>query len=163
MTTTPTGTIDLSQQARVRVARLLLASGFVTAAVWLSDLVPALLSGEVPDLHGSTTAVTYALDIGVIAPAAVIAGVLVRRGVADGYRVALPLLVLEVSLLPMIALQTILQLAAGISLQSGEVVGPVAGFAVFAVLAARASWLLVRGAAGTMFPPRGAVPPARAA
>jgi hypothetical protein len=43
--------------------------------------------------------------------------------------------------LPVIALSTVLQAAAGITSTAGEVVGPVTGFAVLGTLA---TWLLVR-------------------
>lgn len=119
-----------------RVARFLIASSIVTAMIWLGDLVPALIEGTEPELHGSTTAVTYALDIGLIVPAVFMAGLLVGRGAADGYRLALPLLVLEVSLLPMIVLQTLFQLDADVSFTTAEIVGPIVGFSLFSVVAA---------------------------
>jgi len=43
---------------------------------------------------------------------------------------AFPLLLLEAMLAPMITAQTISQIAAGVSLSPGEMIGPVAGFVV---------------------------------
>lgn len=134
----PVESLAVAGRLQRRVARFLIASAIVTAMIWLGDLVPALMGGTEPELHGSTTAVTYALDIGLIVPAVFLAGVLVGRGAADGYRLALPLLVLEVSLLPMIVLQTVFQLDAGVSFTTGEIVGPIVGFSLFALVAALA-------------------------
>jgi hypothetical protein len=88
-----------------------------------------------------TTFVTYALDLGILAPAAAYAGLLVRRRDPLGYLVAAPLLVTVVLLLPTIALSTALQAAAGITFTVPEVVGPIAGFGVLGAIGAR---LLVR-------------------
>lgn len=123
------------------IARFLLASAAMTAFIWLSELAGG------PDLHGSTTLVTHVLDMGVIVPAVLLAGLLLRRGDADGYVLAFPLLVLEVSLLPMITLQTAFQLDAGVDFTAAEIVGPIAGFSTFAVLAAVALRALLRFAA----------------
>ena len=49
---------------------------------------------------------------------------------AFGYLMAFPLLLLEAMLAPMITAQTISQIAAGVSLSPGEMIGPVAGFVV---------------------------------
>lgn len=70
-----------------------------------------------------------------ITPAAVAAGVLILRRRVSGYLLAVPLLVLEAMLTPMIAAQTISQLSAGILLTPGEIIGPLAGFLILAVAA----------------------------
>jgi hypothetical protein len=114
-------------------AWFLFASAAVTFLVWAQPEVVALVDA------------TYALDVGIIVPAAVLAGALILRRNPLGYAVAVPLLVLEVLLAPLIAAQTVGQVAAGVSFTPIEVVGPMAGFAT---LAAVASWFLgsiVRG------------------
>jgi hypothetical protein len=58
-----------------------------------------------------------------------------------GYLPIVPLLATVVLPLPVIALSTALQTAAGITFTAGEVVGPVTGFAVLGTLA---TWSLVR-------------------
>lgn len=77
---------------------------------------------------------TTALDIGVIVPAALVAGMLILRGRRFGYVVAFSLLILEAMLMPLITTATIVQIGDGISFEPGEIVGPIAGFSVFAVL-----------------------------
>lgn len=89
---------------RRAVAALMLASAVVTAVVWLTPLLAAALSGDPPaGLHSATTMVTDALDLAVITPAAALAGWWLLAGQPTGYLVAVPLLVLEAMLAPMIA------------------------------------------------------------
>jgi hypothetical protein len=124
------------------LSRFLFSAAALTAAVWLQPLITALLQGSAPALlDGYTTPVTYALDLAVVAPAAALAGLLVRRRDPRGYLLAAPLLVIIVLLLPTIALSTALQAAAGISFTAAEVVGPITGFGVLGLIGA---WLLLR-------------------
>lgn len=143
--------VDLNRQAaaalstarlpRGPVALFMFASGLVTLAVWLIPLAGAMLRDEPPArLDSSATVVTDVLDLGTITPATFIAGALILRRASLGYLIAISLLVLEVLLAPMIAAQTAFQLAAGISFTAGEMIGPMAGFAI---LAGCAFWALV--------------------
>jgi hypothetical protein len=126
---------------RRALAIFMFASGLITTGIWLIDPLSALIGGASPaQLEHGATLVTTALDIAVIVPATFIAGVLILRHVAFGYAVAMSLLVLEILLLPMIALQTIFQLRAGVSFTTVEIVGPIGGFSV---LAAIAIWMTV--------------------
>jgi hypothetical protein len=99
--------------------------------VWLQPVVSALLSREAPARMDSyTTAVTYALDLAVIAPALFISGGLIHRRRPLGYLIGFPLLGIILLLGPAIAAQTVSQTRAGVELTPGEAVGPVAGFLV---------------------------------
>jgi hypothetical protein len=80
--------------------------------------------------------VTLELDLAVITPLVSLAAVLLLRGAPQALLRAVPLLVLEVSLAPVITAQTTFQLASGIRLADAEVVGPIGGFAVLALGAA---------------------------
>lgn len=114
----------------------LLVAAAVTAFVWLSPVVQAVLEGGAPvRMDSATTAVTYALDLAIIVPAACAAGYLVLRREPMGYLIATPLLGIIVLLGPAILAQTLWQLHAGVELSPPEVVGPVAGFLVMGVLA----------------------------
>lgn len=120
----------------------MLVSGVVTLGIWLSDPLTALIAGQPPAALGPYTSLfTYAVDLAIIVPAAAIAGVLLLRRVPLGIVVAVPLLVLEAMLAPMIAAQTVSQLAAGVTYTPGEIVGPIAGFVV---LSATATGFLLR-------------------
>lgn len=127
---------------RRSVGVLLLVSGVATAVIWLGPVLAAQLASRVPArLDTYTTLVTEALDTAVITPAVFVAAVLIFRREARGYVLAVPLLVLETFLAPMIAAQTVSQLAAGVKLTPGEIVGPVSGFVLLAVVA---GWVLAR-------------------
>jgi hypothetical protein len=125
---------------RRALALFMFASGAVTLVVWLSDVLGALVQGQPPaHLDSYTTMVTYALDLGIITPACFLTGTLLLKRNPLGYLLTFPLFGILVLLVPTIVAQTISQAAAGVSLTPGEVIGPVAGFAVLGVVAI---WLL---------------------
>ena len=125
-------------RVRRSTAALLLAGGAVTAVVWGLPLLDALLSNTAPRwMDTQSTMVTDALDLAIITPSALLAGSLLRRGEPFGYVLAVPLLVLLLVLAPAIVAQTVSQLDAGLDFTAGEVIGPIAGFLVLAVFAAR--------------------------
>ncbi|HEU4421710.1 MAG TPA: hypothetical protein VFR67_04115 [Pilimelia sp.] len=117
-------------------AVFLMISGLVTLAVWGLPLLVAQANGTVTDrLDSYTTELTFALDVGIIVPATIVAGVLLLRQIALGYLLAVPLLTLEAMLAPLITAQTISQISAGESFPPGQVIGPIAGFLILAALA----------------------------
>lgn len=123
-------------------AAFLIVSGLVTLLVWGIPALGAAVGGVPTDhLDSYATDVTYALDLGIITPTALLAGLLILRRAADGYLLALSLLVLEAMLAPLIAAQTISQLTAGIVFTPAEIAGPMGGFVAIAVAA---SWVLIR-------------------
>lgn len=122
-------------------AIFMIASGIVTLVVWLIDPVAALFTDGTPTvLETNTTLVTHALDIALIVPAALIAGVLILRREVVGYVMAISLLVMEIALAPMIVLQTIFQLDAGVEFTPAEIVGPIGGFMAISIISV---WVLV--------------------
>lgn len=126
---------------RRRTSVLMLASALLTLLVWSLPLLAAMLSGDAPKwLDSSSTMVTDALDLAIITPSALLAGVLLRRNEPLGYLIAIVLLVLLLVLAPAIIAQTVSQRAAGIDFTAGEVIGPIAGFVALGAIAA---WCLV--------------------
>lgn len=120
----------------------LIASGAITAGIWLIEPVSGLFTGEYPELLGvSTTMFTHAFDTAIVAPAAIIAGLLVRRGHPAGYLFAVPMMILEALLAPAIVAQTLFQLDAGIDFSPVQVVVMIGGFAALAVIAI---WMVAR-------------------
>lgn len=141
----PTPLVIASDAARRWIGGFLVASGVVTAAIWLMDPVAALLAGEDPaSLDAQTTLFTHGFDLAVIAPAAAAGGVLILRRRPEGHRIAASLLVLEVALLPIIATATVLQIRLGITFTAAEIVGPITGFTVLAIGAVAALVALLR-------------------
>jgi hypothetical protein len=126
-------------------ALFMFASGLATLVIWLGPLLSALVQNQPPNLlESSTTMVTDVLDLGIITPATLLSGVLILRRAPLGYLIALALLVLEMLLAPMIAAQTVFQLAAGISFSAGQIVGPIAGFGILALAAIGVTAALLR-------------------
>ena len=107
--------------------------------------VAALIQGGSPDgLDSYTTLFTNALDIAIIVPLAFTAGMLILKRDVLGYVIAIPLLILEALLAPMIGAQTVSQLSAGVEFTTGEIVGPISAFSVVALLAVYVSIVLLR-------------------
>lgn len=127
------------------IGAFMIASGLVTLGVWLVDPVAALLTGAPPPtLETHTTLFTHALDLAVIAPAAIASGVAILRARPLGYLIAASLLVLEALLLPLITIGTIAQVRMGLAFTTAEIVGPIAGFATIALLAVWALLTMLR-------------------
>jgi hypothetical protein len=115
-------------------------SGMATLAIWVMDPLTGLVEATPPKgLDSYTTLFTHALDIGIIVPAAVIAGIMIWRRRSFGYVVAFSLLVLEALLMPVITIATIFQLQLGMSFTPAEVIGPIVGFSL---LAGSAIWVI---------------------
>lgn len=130
-------------------SRLLFAGGVVTLVLWLSPLIGALLSGGVPKyLDHYTVSVTDVLDLGIITPTTLVAAYLLHRRDPRGWVVGFPLLVLLLALLPLISLQTVFQIEAGVSFAGGEIVGPIGGFLVLGALALRLVMRTMAAASG---------------
>jgi hypothetical protein len=81
---------DLPRHFSARLPRgwiaglMFLVGGFLGLA-WLGRIVPPLLQGKTPALENTTTLVIQALDLALIAPLAILSGVLLLRRSAWGY------------------------------------------------------------------------------
>jgi hypothetical protein len=140
----------LADVHRRPIAWFMFVSAAVLVLVWGLPLVSGALTGAPPPrLDSYTTFVTYAIDLGVVMPATVVAGTQLLRGQTTGYVVAASLLVLEVLLAPLIAVQTVLQIDAGETFTAAEVAGPMGGFVVLATLALLALRSVLRAAERT--------------
>jgi hypothetical protein len=115
--------------------RFMIGSAVVTLGIWMMDPVASLLSGDPPKgLETHTTLFTHAFDLAVIVPAAFLAGSMILRRESFGYVIAFSLIVLEAFLLPIITVATVVQVRLGVEFTPGEIVGPIVGFGVLAVL-----------------------------
>ena len=130
-----------SRMPRRGPAIFMFASGLLTLFVWLIEPITALIQGRPPEHLGPySTLFTNAVDLSIIVPTAFVAGGLILRRNPLGYLMAIPLLVLEAMLAPLIVAQSVSQVQAGVSFTPGEMVGPIAGFAVLGLLAI---WIIV--------------------
>ena len=113
----------------------------LTVFVWLVDIIAALARGQAPaGLASYTTEVTYVIDLGIIAPAAFLGGILLYRRSGLGYLLASIMLILLAIIGMVVVGQTVAQTLAGITLSAGEYVGKVGTFVVMSLIS---MWLLV--------------------
>jgi hypothetical protein len=121
---------------RRALAVFMFVAGLGTAFIWLSDAAAALLAGQTPAALGShTTVVTYTLDVGIIAPAALLAGVLLLRRAPLGFLLAAVLTIMLAQVGVMVIFQTIVQLQAGIQFSTGELIGMIGSWIVMGGIA----------------------------
>lgn len=120
---------------RFGIAAFLFALGAVLLFVWGGlSVLPALLRGEAPpELAGYTTLVTHALDLGVMAPASILAGVSLLRRAPMGYLLAATMLVFSWLMGTTVAASTVAQALAGYP----YAIGQVAPFVVLALVGFR--------------------------
>lgn len=137
----PLQRLEVADLPRRGPGLFMLLSGVMVLAIWLMDPIGGLVEGGPPrGLDTYTTLFTHAFDMAVIAPAAIVAGVMILKRRWMGYVTAFSLLVLEALLMPIIALGTIFQIQLGVTFTPPEVVGPIAGFSVLAIAAI---WVIV--------------------
>jgi hypothetical protein len=131
---------------RVRVIAGFLFITFAGLAVlWLGPIVAGLADGKPPAILGTyTTIVTFVVDLAVVAPAILLAGLLILRRLAIGYLLASTVLVITLLLAPALIAMTVFQLGAGVTFTPGEVVGPVASFTVIGVIGMALAVVLLR-------------------
>jgi hypothetical protein len=122
------------------IAIYLVVAGLVLLAVWLGlSILPAQLRGEAPpEVESYTTVITFVIDLAVIAPALIAAGVLLLRGSPAGFPLAATLLVFTVTLGVSLLAAGVVQMLAGL-----VSVGQFAGFTLsFALLTLAAAWFV---------------------
>ena len=118
----------------------LLVVSILFYVVWLSEVIPALLSGDVPQSvadNGTPTSGVHVLDMAWILPALAMTGFWLRRMRAVSYALAGALL----TFLPLLAL-AIVVMVVSMSL-SGEATSVIPA-AIFGLLGAASLWMLVR-------------------
>jgi hypothetical protein len=128
----------------------MIVAGLGTALIWLSDAVAALIGNRAPVALGThTTVVTYMLDVGIIAPAAVLGGILLLRRVALGYLLATTLTIMLALVGVMVIGQTIIQLRAGIQFSPGQMIGMIGSWIIMGGIAIWLGIAALRSLPGT--------------
>jgi hypothetical protein len=114
----------------------LIVSGVVLILIWLVlSILPALWSGKVPpEVESYTTIVTYVVDMGIIAPGLILAGVMLLRRNAWGYLLASTSLVFTTILGLNLLTAGIGQKVAGL-ISIGQFIGFVVSFAILTLFA----------------------------
>ncbi len=113
--------------------------------VWLSEILGAMSAGLPPKtLESYTTMVTFVLDLGIIFPSLLLAGVLLLRRAAMGVVLAASLLVLNAMVGAMVFGQTLMQINAGIVFGPGQLIGMVGSWVIMALVAVGFALALLR-------------------
>ena len=130
---------------RREIAAYLVAVGSLLVVLWVCDVASALLAGSVPAALGSsTTIVTYVLDLGVIAPGAFVAAVLLLREKPLGYLLAAMFLTMNLTLGTALLSQGVAILQAGVRMSLPQIAGMIGSFALLTAIGARLTFVLFR-------------------
>lgn len=107
-----------------------------SALIWLSMIIPALISGDFSEfIDVNTTEPTFALDIGIIFPLFTVCGIALLKQKEFGYRFT-PVLLTFYSLVgALVAIQTIVQHGYGIEIPLPQMIGLVASFIALGIIA----------------------------
>ncbi len=135
---------DLGKRPPPRLlAGFLIGCGLVTGLAWTLLLWLEMAAGAYPPEAYYTVRTTYAIDLGIIAPGCLAAGVALLKSWRWGLALAVPLLAIAALLLPMMALQTAMQLRAGVAF-GPEAAAPFLGFLLVSSGAIYFLWRLAR-------------------
>ncbi|MDR0888326.1 MAG: hypothetical protein LBM21_00315 [Coriobacteriales bacterium] len=118
------------------------AGAIALIVAWLPDILQALFAGgTLARIETYTTEITYALDMGIISPCLLVCAWLLHKRRGEGIAMLFVLLAVCVCVGIMLSLQTVFQLAAGVTLTIAEIIAKVASFIALAACAA----ILLRG------------------
>lgn len=128
------------------IAIFLIIAGVSVSLIWLLDIITSLLTGQAPANMGTyTTNITDVLDIGVITPSCVIAGILLLRRRPLGYPIASSMLILCTGIGLVVVSQTFFQKALGIQLSVAQMIIFVVTFVIMSLFAVGLSIRFFRG------------------
>jgi hypothetical protein len=138
---------ELGRRLQVRglpstgMAVVMFLSGAALLFAWVPDILAWMAPGAIPGIASYTTEVTHVLDLGIIAPATITAGVLALRRQPAGYVMSAILMILLAIIAFVLLGQTVFQTRAGYTLSPGVFIGKNGSFMALALVAI---WLLVR-------------------
>ena len=127
--------------------------GAGVAFIWLSDVVNAQTTGSVPEALGANISlITYTLDVGVIVPACMLAGIQLLRRDPLGYLLAGVLTILLTLIGAMVIGTTIMQLYLGIEFTPGQMVGKIGTWILMGGIAVWLSIAFLRNLSNSAIP-----------
>ena len=119
--------------------------GIGMAFIWLSDVTNALSTKGVPEALGvNISLITYTLDVGIIAPSALLAGFLLLLRAPLGYLLTGVLTILLALVGAMVIGQTVMQLNIGVPLSTGQLIGKVGTWVIMGGIAVSLSIAFLR-------------------
>jgi hypothetical protein len=118
------------------IGLFLIVSGIILSLIWLVlSIIPALLQSKAPpEAYYYTTFMTGIVDIGIVAPALLLAGVLIRHDVPMGYLLASTMLIFTSILGPNLAAGGIIQVLAKV-ITIGQAMAFTVPFVILALIA----------------------------
>ena len=123
------------------MAIFMFVAGIGTAFIWLSDVANALSTNGVPAALGiNISLITYTLDVGIITPACLLAGIQLLRRAPLGYLLTGILTIMLALIGAMVIGQTVMQLNIGVGLSPGQMVGMVGTWNIMGGIAV---WLTI--------------------
>ena len=127
------------------ISNFFVTSGIALFCIWLFlSIVPALLANTAPpELASYTTIITFVVDMGIIAPVLVSAGILFRRGEPLGCVLVPVLLIFIDTLGGSLLVMGIAQQIAGL-MNMGQFIGFVVSFAILTLFSLRFTIVLFR-------------------
>lgn len=126
---------------RKGIAILMFLSGAALLFAWLGDILTPFITGSLPKIASYTTEITYALDLGIITPVCLLAGIQTLRREPAGYLLSPIMMILLIIVGVLMIFQTVFQLSAGVALTPGEIIGKSASFSLLALFAL---WMTIR-------------------
>jgi hypothetical protein len=127
------------------ISIFLIVSGVILSLIWLVlTIIPALLASKAPpEAYYYTTFTTGIIDIGIVAPALLLAGVLIRRGTPFGYLLASTMLIFTCILGANLTAGGIVQVTKGV-ITAGQAMAFTVPFVILALMAVWFTVLLFR-------------------
>jgi hypothetical protein len=125
-----------SRLPRNDIGIYLIVAGVVLLSIWPGlSIIPAQVEGKAPpEVWSYTTVVTYAIDMGIIAPALIVAGIMLLRRNALGYLLVSTSLVFTTILGINLLTAGIVQKIVGL-ISIGQFIGFVVSFAILTLFA----------------------------
>ena len=130
---------------RKGIGVFLIVSGIILSLIWLVlTIIPALLASKAPpEASYYTTFTTGIIDIGMVAPALLLAGVLIRRGKPFGYLLASTMLIFTCILGANLTVGGIVQVTKGV-ITAGQAMAFTVPFVILSLIAVWFTILLFR-------------------
>ena len=118
------------------IAIFLFITGIGTLFIWMSDILPALISGIAPATLGPYTSMyTHGFDSAVITPAAVLIGIFLLQQKPLGYLFSAPILILCALIGIVVIGQTASQALAGLFFPPGVYIGMIGSWVLMGAFA----------------------------
>jgi hypothetical protein len=142
----PTLPAFISQRLPRRgMAVFMFIAGLGTAFIWLSDVANALSTQGVPEALGvNISLITYTLDVGIITPACLLAGIQLLRRAPLGYLLTGVLTLMLALIGAMVIGQTVMQMNIGVELSPGQMIGKVGTWIIMGGIAVWLSTAFLR-------------------